>query len=109
MAGFLTTGGSMMCPHGGQVTTATSNARAKAAGSFMLRASDTFTIAGCPFLVGLVPHPCVRVQWVTPSARVRVTGDSALTQQSLGLCIAADGAPQGAVLITVAQPRVTGL
>ena len=35
----------------------------------MLTASDTFMIAGCPFIIGVVPHPCVTVQWVQPAAQ----------------------------------------
>jgi len=109
MAGFLNTSSVMMCPHGGQVTAVTANTRARAAGGFLLRASDTLLVAGCPLNVAGAPHPCVRVQWMTPSPRTRVTGDFALTQQSVGLCLAADGAPQGAVLINATQPRVSGL
>ncbi len=58
-------------------------------GDFLVRSSDTFLIAGCPFVVGIVPHPCVQVQWVQPAARSQVIGDFTLTEESVGLCIAA--------------------
>ena len=35
-------------------------------------------------------------------------GAATLTEASVGLCIAADGAPQGSVLITASQPSVAG-
>jgi hypothetical protein len=107
MAGFLTISSIMMCPHGGQVQAVTTNSRVQAGGDSMLRASDTFLIAGCPFNV-VVPHPCVRVQWVQPSGRTQVTSDFALTEESVGLCVAADMAVQGTVQVLFTQPRVSG-
>jgi len=108
MAGLLNAATSMMCPHGGQVTAITSNARAKADGAFLLRASDTFTIAGCPFVVVAVPHPCVKVTWVQPALQSKTTGDPNLTEASVGLCVAADQAVQGTVQILSTQQKVTG-
>src|SRR4051812_45821108 len=109
MAGLLNTSSLMMCPHGGTVQATSTNTRAKAAGDFILRPSDVFLIAGCPFVAGVVPHPCVRVQWVVPAARVQAMGDFVLTEQSVGLCLAADAAPQGTVMIMFTQPRVSGV
>jgi hypothetical protein len=76
---------------------------------YLVRASDTFVIAGCSFILALVPHPCVRVQWVRPSNQTQAVGDSALTEASVGLCLAADNAVQGTVLINSTQQKVTGL
>jgi hypothetical protein len=108
MAGLLNSSSVMMCPHGGTVQATTTNARAQAAGGFLLRPSDTFLVAGCPFNVAGAPHPCVQVQWVQPALQSQVIGDFTLTEQSVGLCIAADAAVQGTVLITFTQPRVAG-
>jgi hypothetical protein len=108
MPALLTAASVMMCPHGGTVQAVTANSRAQAAGSFLLRASDTFLVAGCPFALGPVPHPCVQVQWVQPAAGSKAVGDFALTEASVGLCIAPDQAVQGTVLILAAQPRVAG-
>jgi hypothetical protein len=108
MPGLLNMSSVMMCPHGGQVQPVTSNARVKAGGDYALRASDTFLIAGCAFILGLVPHPCMQVQWVVPAMRDKVTGDSALTEASVGLCVAADQAVQGTVIIAFTQPQVSG-
>ena len=108
MPGLLNSSTIMMCPHGGMVQVITSNTRARAAGGFLLRMSDTFLITACPFVLGIVPHPCVQVQWVQPALRSKAMGDFALTEASVGLCLAADMAPQGTVLIVFTQPRVSG-
>jgi hypothetical protein len=108
MAGLLNTSSIMMCPHGGTVSAVSANTRVKAASDFVLRASDTFLIAGCAFVIGVVPHPCLQVQWVQPDMRSQVMSDSTLSEQSVGLCVAADQAVQGTVLIMFTQPRVSG-
>jgi hypothetical protein len=108
MANLLTTASQLMCPHGGTVTAVTSNARSTAGGSPIVRSTDTFTVVGCPFAPSGVPHICVRVQWVQPAAQSRAGGDLTLTEQSVGLCLAADQAPQGTGQIVVTQPRVSG-
>ncbi len=109
MPGLLNSSSVMMCPHGGQVQAITTNTRTKLAGDFALRQSDTFVIAGCPFILGLVPHPCVQVQWVQPALQSQALGDFTLTEASVGFCVAADQAVQGAVLILLTQPQVSGL
>jgi hypothetical protein len=108
MAGLLNSSSVMMCPHGGTVSVVTANTRVKAAGDFVVRASDTFLIAGCPFILGVAPHPCVQVQWVQPAAQSQVLDDFTLTEESVGLCVAADQAVQGTVQIVFTQPKVTG-
>lgn len=108
MGGLLTDSSVLMCPHGGTVSVITTDTRVQAAGGSVLRASDTFLIAGCPFTVGVVYHPCTTVQWVVTAMRSTAVGDSTLTEESVGLCQAADQAVQGPVQIVVAQPRVTG-
>ena len=109
MASLLTTSSVLMCPHGGTVTATTTNTRAQAGGGFLVRASDTFVIAGCAFtLPSGTPHPCATVQWVVAATRSQAVGDFTLTEESVGLCIAPDGAPQGTVLINTTQPQVSG-
>jgi hypothetical protein len=109
MAALLNTSSVMMCPHGGTVSVISSNTRVMAAGDPVLRSSDTFLVAGCPFVAGIVPHPCVQVQWVQPDTESQVMNDFTLSEASVGLCIAGDAAVQGAVLILFTQPQVSGL
>ncbi|HEY2858172.1 MAG TPA: hypothetical protein VGJ21_07130 [Terracidiphilus sp.] len=107
MPALLTTASTMMCPHGGTVTAVPGQSQATA-GAPILRMSDTCTIAGCAFVIGVVPSPCVTVQWVQAATRVQA-GDFALNEASVGLCLAATQAPQGSVLIQNTQPSVSGL
>jgi hypothetical protein len=108
MAGLLNSSSLLMCPHGGTVQAITSNTRVKAAGDFLLRSSDTFTITACPFVLGTSPHPCVQVQWVQPDQQSQVMSGLTLSEESVGLCVAADQAPQGTVIVSFTQPRVSG-
>jgi hypothetical protein len=108
MAGLLTVSSIMQCPHGGMVNVVSSDTRVQAVSSFVLRSSDTFTVASCPFNPG-TPHPCVRVQWVQPSLKSQAMGDFTLTEESVGLCVAADMAVQGTVLISFTQAQNSGL
>ena len=104
----LTTASVLTCPHGGMVSITSANVRAKAGGAPSATAADVFVVAGCPFtLPGPTPSPCVRVQWILPAARLRVGGPPALDASSVGLCIAATGAPQGPVTVQSTQSRVS--
>jgi len=110
MPGYLFhVGAQAMCPHGGQISTASSNTRVKVGGQFVATSADTCTIAGCPFTIPSgPPHPCVKVQWLVPAVRVKINHQAALLQTSTALCLAADQAPQGPPQVTVAQKRVKG-
>ena len=107
-ADFLTTATSMSCAHRGTVTASTSNTRTKANGMFILRSTDTFTIAGCNFKLGTVPHPCKSVRWDVHCERHTSNGDPSLTKDSVGLCLAADQAVQGVVQISSTQDKAAG-
>jgi hypothetical protein len=109
MANLLNTSSVMMCPHGGTVSVITANTRVMAAGDPVLRASDTFLVAGCPFVIGIVPNPCVQVQWVQPDSESQVLSDFTLSEGSVGLCIADDAAVQGTALIVFTQLQVSGI
>jgi hypothetical protein len=109
MGALLTTASMMMCPHGGTVTAISSNTQATAGGSPLVRASDTFTIAGCPFtLPGPIASPCMTVQWMQTDTESKAAGDFTLSMNSMGMCLAATQAPQGTVLINNTQQKVTG-
>src|SRR4051812_15553685 len=111
VAPLLTTASSLSCPHGGTVTISSANTKAKGDAALAL-ATDTFTIAGCSFQipvgVGTVPHPCMTVQWVKPNVRTLVNRTPTLAKDSVGLCLAADQAPQGPVSVSQTQAKVSG-
>jgi hypothetical protein len=111
MGALLTTASVLMCPHGGTVTAITSNTQTTAGEAPLVCATDTFTIAGCPFqLPGApaTPSPCMTVQWIQTNTRSTVNGNPTLSMNSQGLCLAATQAPQGTVLINTTQQQVSG-
>jgi hypothetical protein len=109
MPGFLTAASVLMCPHGGTVQIVPSNTDVMFGGAPAVRASDTFIVAGCPFVIGVVPSPCVTVQWVQPAMQSTVGSNPTLTEASVGMCLAATQAPQGPVVIASTQPNVSGM
>ena len=107
MAGnSLNQSASLMCPHGGTVSIVTTNSRVKGGGGYLVTQNDTFTIAGCPFVVGTVASPCVKVQWVAADTAVTVGGAASLSQGSTGLCVNGAQAPQGPVSVVATQAQV---
>ena len=109
MAGrLLTTQTTMICPHGGQVQATSSNTGVSAgSGAYVLRMNDTFTISGCLFQIpapsGTIPSPCVRVQWTVADVSVKVDQQPTLSEGSVGLCLSAQQAPQGNVIVVNTQ------
>jgi hypothetical protein len=109
MGDFLTAASTLTCPHGGTVTAVPANEQVSLDGDPIVLATDAFTVEGCAFAPGGVPNPCVEVQWIVPAARSAADGAETLTTDSVGLCLADDGAPQGPVLIQDTQFVVSGL
>jgi hypothetical protein len=99
---MLTADATVLCPHGGQGTITPSQA-AVVAGDTVCTQADQVTIAGCPFMVGTNPSPCVSVQWQTASAATTAGGTAILTTGSQGLCLNPAAAPQGSVVLVPAQ------
>jgi hypothetical protein len=107
VAGFvLDAGTSVLCPHGGQGRASTASTRVLLGRLGALRLPDQVLLAGCPFVLGTVASPCVRVQWLGPSARVRAEGQPVLLSTTTALCLAATGAPQGTGTLLGHQTRV---
>ncbi len=98
------------CPHAGQVSVVSSNARVLVSGQPVATIGDTYPIAGCPFQIpvgaGTKPQPCVRVQWLVPAARVLVNGQPPILQTSPGVCLSVEQIPQGPPIVSAVQPRV---
>lgn len=110
MPSMLDTSSVVTCTHGAPCSHVPTQQRVLVNGMPALTASDVNSVAGCPFtLPGPVASPCMTVQWVVPAVRVRVLGQPALLQSSVGLCKAASQAPQGPPVISTVQPRVQAL
>ena len=109
MAGaMLTVASSLACPHGGTVTIVSGNTRVMVGGVAAALATDTFTIAGCPFQIPAtppIPSPCVTVQWLLTDLRATVGGIPTLSQGDSGLCLSAMQVPQGPVSVVATQAR----
>ena len=95
-----------ICPHGGQVTAISADARVLASGTPVALMTDQFIVAGCAFVAGVVPQPCVLVLWTAPTVETLIMGQPAITALSVGICIAANGAPGGPAIVASTQPRV---
>lgn len=100
-------GAPAICPHGGQVTVISSNARVLVSGMPVATIADLTVVAGCAF-APVKPQPCVKVLWLVPAVRILINGQPALLQTSVGLCQSAEMIPQGPPTIISTQPRVIG-
>lgn len=63
-----------------------------------------YLIAGCPFVSGSNPLPCVTGQWTVAATRILSSGQPLVLMDSQSLCTP-NGTP---MLPTVAQLRVLG-
>lgn len=106
-ANALHVGATILCPHGGQVQVVPGNPRVKLSGQPAATMSDQFMIAGCAFMAGTKPQPCVKVQWLVPAARVKAGGQPLILQSSTGLCMSAESIPQGPPNAASFQVRVS--
>ncbi len=95
MPDVLTDATQVKCPHGGTATVSSGNTKVKDENGYVLVASDVHTVAGCAFMRGQQPSPCVQVKWQAAALKVGIDNQKALTLQSVGLCYAADNSPQG--------------
>ncbi len=108
MIPILNTSSTIFCPHGGSVQLSTSNADAKADGSYMLLVSDQHPVSGCPFFAGTKAQPCVIVRWQVGATQTKVQGTPVLLQTSVGLCFSAEQIPQGPPIVAATQQVAKG-
>jgi hypothetical protein len=109
MGELLSASATLSCPHGGTVSAVPSSTKVTLGDDPIVLATDTFTVAGCPFtLPGPVTSPCVLVQWQSPATECTSDGTPLLTTDSVGMCMAATGAVQGTVLIQSTQTKASG-
>lgn len=104
--GFLLhVGATVMCMHAGQAQATVPNPRVKVAGQPTVQQPNPWTVAGCPFMTGTNPMPCVTAQWITAATRVLSGGIPLLLQDSVAICT-----PNGTgVIIVQTQMRVKGM
>jgi hypothetical protein len=112
MAGnTLNTNATLKCPHGATVNIISSNTKVSVDNAFAALATDQFIVAGCPFQIpigaGTKPSPCMTVKWVMTDMRTTVNGTPTLSKSSVGICQTAEQIPQGPVVISQTQTKVS--
>ncbi|MGE3154225.1 MAG: hypothetical protein AB7G48_14385 [Nitrospiraceae bacterium] len=106
MPGFLVhLGATVLCAHGGQAMPTSPNPRVLVSGQPVATQPTPYSIAGCPFVTGTTPTPCLTGQWLTASTRLLVGGVPVVLFDSQAMC-APNGTP---LMITSTQTRVTGM
>jgi len=105
MPGYLLhVGATVICSHGGQAMPTSPNPRVKVSSQPVVTQSTMYTVAGCPFVSGTNPLPCVTASWVAAAVRVKAGGVPVLMQDSQAIT-----APNGVPLnMLVTQLRVKG-
>ena len=104
MPGLVThMGATVTCAHGGQATPTAPYARVTLSGQPVTTIAAPHVIAGCPFVSGSNPLPCVTGQWLSGSTRVLAGGQPLVLNSSQSVCTP-NGTP---MMILVTQTRVT--
>lgn len=107
MPGFvLTTASTIQCTHGGSASAVPSNTRLTADGAPILVETDVHMVAGCPFMIGNTPSPCLQIAWSAGASKVTINGTKVLVQSSVGQCKAGTGAVQGVAIVASTQSKV---
>ena len=111
MAGnTLNVNSSLKCPHSGTVQIISANTKVKVDGAAAALETDQFLISGCSFQIPAVvpiPSPCLTVKWVLADMRAKVNSTATLSEASIGLCLNAAQVPQGLVIISNTQKKVS--
>jgi len=109
MPRLLTTQSAIQCPHGGSARLTTANTRVQVDGGFVLLENDQHVVTGCPFMAGSKPQPCIRIQWSAGAQKLKINGQAALTESSVGLCSTAEQITQGKAIVVNTQSKGSAL
>jgi hypothetical protein len=106
MPGYmLHMGATVICSHGGQAMPTMPNPRVKVSSQPIVTQPTMYTVAGCPFVSGTNPLPCVTASWTVAAVRVKAGGTPVLLQDSQAITT-----PNGVPLnVLVTQVRVKGM
>ena len=106
MPGYLMhVGATVICTHGGQAMPTAPNPRVRVSSQPIVTQPTMYTVAGCPFVSGTNPLPCVTASWVTAAVRVKAGGVPVLMQDNQAITV-----PNGVPLnVLVTQLRVKGM
>jgi len=99
---ILHLGASVTCAHGGMAMPTAPNPRVLVSGQPIVTMAAPYTIAGCPFVTGTNPLPCVTATWTAASISVLSNGQPVVLMDSQAIT-APNGVP---LIVSAAQPRV---
>lgn len=105
---LLHVGAVVQCMHAAPVTMMSANVRVRVGGQPVVTAGDVFLVGGCPFVAGLIPSPCLTLQWMTFSTRIKVMGQPVLLASNMAMGISPVLGPQGPAIVVMSQVRATG-
>lgn len=83
---LLHQGATILCMHSGQAQATVPNPRVKVSNQATVQQANPWTVAGCPFVSSGTSQPCVTVQWLTATTRVKSGGQPLLLENSQALC-----------------------
>jgi len=107
MAGpVLHMGATLTCTHGGMLTIIAASPRVMVNGMPAAVLTDQGLVAGCVFMVGTKPQPCVTTQWIAGATRVLANGQPLLTAPPGATTMSADQIPAGPPIVMQVQARV---
>ena len=102
----LHTGATVTCPHGAPLSIVGSS-RLMVSGTPAAVLIDQGTVAGCPFMVGTKPQPCLTTKWLAGATRVVASGQPLLIGPApAATVLSADQIPAGPPIVTAGQTRV---
>lgn len=102
----LHSGAIATCPHAGPLTIVASSPRVQVSGMPAAVLTDQGMVAGCVFMVGPKPQPCVTTRWIVGATRVFASGIPVLINPPVALCLSVEQIPGGPPLIMGSQARV---
>jgi hypothetical protein len=101
----LHTGATCTCPHGAPLTIVGS-ARVIVSGTPAAVLTDQGIVAGCPFMAGPKPQPCLTTRWLVGATRVVASGQPLLIAPPGAIVLSADQIPAGPPMVAASQTRV---
>lgn len=102
----LHTGAIATCPHGGMLSIVVASPRVLVSGMPAAVCTDQGLVAGCVFVVGTKPQPCVTTRWIGGATRVTSNGQPLLLNPTGALCLSVEQIPGGPPIISGSQTRV---
>jgi len=69
-APVLTDQSDVKCSHQGKATAIPSQRKARAQSGTILLETDKHLVAGCSFMKGQMPSPCIRIEWSNGASKV---------------------------------------